>query len=370
MPKIALSLTGGGLSGALYQVGALAALEDSVEGLRGDNFSLYIGSGSGASIAAALAGGVEVSRLYRALLDPMDNFLPLERKHIFAIDWSGWSSTSVMAGKAGYEALLFLYKNRGSKSGLSLPPHLAEQLDRLFDTLPPGLFTLKVYERFLAEFFLRRSVPNTFGSLERLRIAAQDIDTGERAVFDAKATPTVPVSLACAASLALPLFFSPVRVDGRFYVDGTFANVSHVDLATQDAVDLVIVVNPMVPVSLGQHATVPTGHGDGTSVRDKGLLWLYSQALRSGAHARLEHEIARERARSGTEILLLQPERQDAQLFLRNPAAIDSRRKILEFAYRSTRERLEGWLQRYAGSADRMGWEMRAPKLPTFEDEV
>ena len=69
-PKTALCLPGGGITGALYQIGALAALQDGIQGLDGQSFSLYLGQSSGASVAAALAGGIEVDRLYRALLDP------------------------------------------------------------------------------------------------------------------------------------------------------------------------------------------------------------------------------------------------------------------------------------------------------------
>ena len=50
----------------MYQIGALAALEDAVEGLQANDFHLYMGASSGASVAAALAGGRPVQRIYRA----------------------------------------------------------------------------------------------------------------------------------------------------------------------------------------------------------------------------------------------------------------------------------------------------------------
>ena len=48
-PRIALCLPGGGAPGAMYQIGALAALEDVVEGLDVNEFDLYVGASSGAS---------------------------------------------------------------------------------------------------------------------------------------------------------------------------------------------------------------------------------------------------------------------------------------------------------------------------------
>ena len=105
-----------------------------------------------------------------------------------------------------------------------------------------------------------------------------------RVVFGSSGYEDIPVSLACAASLALPLFFSPVRVDDRHFLDGGLGHVAHLDLAEADGADLAIVVNPLVPVSTARRA-IPTGHGARDSVRDKGLLWIYNQALRVGAHA-------------------------------------------------------------------------------------
>ena len=66
-PKIALCLPGGGVTGGMYQIGALAALEDVVEHFDANAFDLYVGSSSGASVAATLAAGVPVQRMYRSM---------------------------------------------------------------------------------------------------------------------------------------------------------------------------------------------------------------------------------------------------------------------------------------------------------------
>src|SRR5215468_975771 len=84
--KLALCLPGGGVTGAMYQVGALSALDDALEGLDTRGFDIYIGTSSGATVAAALAGGLSVQRLYRALLDPADDYFPLSRNHLLRID--------------------------------------------------------------------------------------------------------------------------------------------------------------------------------------------------------------------------------------------------------------------------------------------
>lgn len=355
-PRAALSLPGGGMTGALYQIGALAALEDGVRAGEGPRYSAYIGSSTGASVAAALAGGIPVDRLYRAMLDPVDNFFPLERGHVMRMDLDEWRRALVTAALAIREALARTVK-RAEPGAAGTPSHLFlwEQIDRLNDSLPAGIWNLDRYERLLAEVFLRRGIPNDFRNLTTtLRIAAHDLDSGERVLFGDPGHDHVPVSLACSASLALPLFFSPVRVDGRHYLDGGLGHVAHLDVAERLGASLAIVVNPLVPVSTA-HRAVPTGHGVRGSVRDKGLLWVFNQSMRVGAHARLHQEVARLTA-AGVPVLVLEPEPTDVLMFLHNPVNLDARRAILEYAYRTTRERIARWMDRNRTIVERFGW--------------
>jgi NTE family protein len=355
--KLALCLPGGGFTGALYQIGALAALGDGIEGASGQGFSVYLGSGTGATVAAALAGGANVDRLYKALLDPADPFFPLERRHILQIDLYEWRRAFETGWVAIRHAVARLSTRQPASATAS--PHLTllEQLDRLNDSLPAGLLRLDRYERFLAEFFLRRGIPNTFRAMPReLLIAASDLDSGARVLFGAEGFEDVPVSLACAASMALPLFFSPVRIGDRHYLEGGLGHVAHLDVAEAKGADLAIVVNPLVPVSTSK-GVVPTGHGVGESVRDKGMLWTYNQAMRIGAHARLHQDVARQAASGGMRVLVLEPRPTDVLLFLHNPAAnIAARRAILEYAYRTTRERIAEWTAENKETIEKLGW--------------
>jgi predicted acylesterase/phospholipase RssA len=354
--KVALCLPGGGLTGALYQVGALAALEDGVAGIDGQSFCIYLGHGSGATVAAAIAGGIAVERIYRALLDPADNFFSLERGHLLRFDEGEWRRTLTTGWLALRKAAKRLTTRRDAAEPSPWIHYFWEQIDRLNDSLPAGLLTLDRYERFLAEFFVRRGIPNSFRAMPRtLRIAAHDIDSGERVMFGAEGFEDVPVSLACAASLALPLFFSPVRIGDRHYLDGGLGRVAQLDVAEQAGADLTIVVNPLVPVSTANRA-VPTGHGVRESVRDKGLLWVFNQAMRIGAHARLHQEVLREKERGAMSVIVLEPEPTDVLLFLQNPTSFAARRAILEYAYRTTRERMTRWIERHRLIVDRMGW--------------
>jgi predicted acylesterase/phospholipase RssA len=353
-PKIALCLPGGGATGAMFQIGALAALEDGVEGVHAHEFDLYIGTSSGATVAATLAGGRPVDRSYRAFLDPADNYFPLERKHILQMDFAEWRRTIVSAAGAvrhGTASLL-------SRGPAPNPAQLWEELDRLFDSLPAGLFSLDTYERFLEDFFVRRGVPNNFTMMPReLRIMAHDLDSGEQVEFGKPGFDQVPVTRACIASMAVPPFFSPVRIWDRHYIDAGAAQVAHLDVAVAAGASVIVVVNPMVPVSVG---SVPTGHGTRTSVRDKGMMWVTNQAIRIGIHKLMRETCARVSSSGQADILLIEPEATDGILFMHNPASFAARRKILEYAYRTTRAHVAEWFRKGEKALERAGWHLRA----------
>ena len=77
-PKFALCLPGGGLTGALYQIGALAALEDGVEGIDGQSFSLYLGVSSGASVGPYDGRSADPFRDDRQRIAPLLEYYPSE----------------------------------------------------------------------------------------------------------------------------------------------------------------------------------------------------------------------------------------------------------------------------------------------------
>jgi predicted acylesterase/phospholipase RssA len=337
----------------MFQIGALAALEDTVENVDANAFDLYVGTSSGATVAAALAGGRPVQRIYRALLDPADLYFPLERRHILRMDLREWTR----AAGTIFGALRHGAKSLTSKAPSPSPAALWEELDRFYDSLPAGVFSLDGYERFLEDFFVRRGVPNSFHGMPRpLRVMAHDLDSGEPVFFGGTGHDHITVSRACAASSALPPFFSPVRIGDRHYIDAGAAQVAHLDEAVALGADVLVVVNPMVPV---RAEGVPTGHGHRPTVRDKGYLWVANQAIRIGVHEMLRQSIARIQASSQVEVIVIEPEPTDGILFMFSPASFSGRRKMLESAYRTTRDRVSAWLDGRERAVRRARWSTR-----------
>lgn len=333
-PRAALFLPGGGAAGAMYQIGALAALEDTVERFEATQFPLFLGASSGASVAAALAGGTEVRRIYRAFLDPGDAFFPLERKHILKMDIAEWSR----AGSALKRAVREGFSSALSRVPQASPADLWEELARLYDSLPAGFFSLERYERFFADRLRRRGIANSFAALRAdLRVVAHDLDTGEALIFGGPGLTHVPVTRACTASMALPPFFSPVLVGGRQCINAGAAQVGIVDQLGATDLSCLVVVNPMVPV---RAEVASPAQSERFSLRDKGAMWVANQAHRVTQQALLHAELDRLRRERGKTVLLIEPDPTDTLLFTYNPASFAARRAILEQAYRATRDLL------------------------------
>lgn len=354
-PLTALCLTGGGVSGGLCQLGALSALQVVFDSAP---FDLIVGTSSGAAVAAAIAGELPVVRLYRALLDPADNYFRLERSHVFSLDIAEWRRTilsAVNAGRHGFATLL-------ARSPAPMPANLWEQMDRFFDALPAGLLSLDRYEHFLADFFLRRQVPNSFRSIHHnLLITAMDLDAGQMVLFGSPGLDHVPVSLACAASMALPVFYSPVRVGNRYYVDGSVLPTTEIDVAVARGAKLIVVLNPNVPVRESHlPGGIPTGHGVQTSLYDKGLMWVYNQTWRTTVQARLQ-QAAQKVNREGTaHVLVIEPPPQTTALFLENAASWQARRDITQSSFRAAREQLRAWSADQHELLQSLGWKVKS----------
>jgi NTE family protein len=346
--KVAVCLPGGGAAGAMFQIGALAALEDALDGLEVSSFDLYVGSSGGASVAAALAGGLPIQRIYRAFLDPADVYFGLERKHLLRIDFGEWRRTvPALMAAFGEGAGAFM---RGGA-----PPSTAlwEQLDRLADALPGGLFSLDGYERFLEEFFIRRGVPNSFFAMPRpVRILAHDLESGELTLFGAGSAAEVPVTRACIASMAIPPFFSPVRVGDRHYLNPGAGQVVHADVAVAEGADVLVVVNPLVPLKAGD---------GGTGLRDRGLLTIINQAVRIGSARALRDQVKGAEAQ-GKAVLTIEPEPTESLLFFGNPASFEVRRRILEYAYRNARATIAAAVEAGHPALTQTGWTPRPPR--------
>jgi predicted acylesterase/phospholipase RssA len=66
---VGLALAGGGPLGGIYEVGALLALADSLDGFDANALDAYVGVSSGGFVAAALANGISPAQMYRLFIE-------------------------------------------------------------------------------------------------------------------------------------------------------------------------------------------------------------------------------------------------------------------------------------------------------------
>jgi predicted acylesterase/phospholipase RssA len=329
--RCALALAGGGVVGGMYQVGALAALEERLAGLC--RFEVYVGCSAGSVVASILANGVSASEIYRINDQDLADPLNFGRTAVY-----GGDAVRQACGRFG-RLLWAVGKNAMTGLRGSIPDMLA----RAERDLPAGFFSLNALERWMREMFAARGLANTFSKLPHtLLVPAIDLDRAERVVFGRGDLRDVPVSRSIAASSAIPGFFEPYTLEGRDYVDGGVGFCGHADLAVEAGAETVLVINPLVP-------TLIEG---AVSMRSRGVYTIMEQASRIYSQNLLQlglDTLAVKHPR--TSFFLLQPPRTDTPLF--GPCmGFEASRAALRFGYASTRAWLETTgnplLQRFA----------------------
>src|SRR5262249_8663340 len=89
--RTALCLCGGGMTGGMYEIGALAALDDFFVGRDQESFSVndfdvYVGTSAGAFLATLLCGGMRARRLFRGILEDDPRAFPIRRHDVYRFD--------------------------------------------------------------------------------------------------------------------------------------------------------------------------------------------------------------------------------------------------------------------------------------------
>jgi NTE family protein len=232
----------------------------------------------------------------------------------------------------------------------------------LFEVLPAGLLDTSGLQEFLADLFARPGHTDSFARLKReLYIVAVDLDGGEAVAFGQEGAPRVPISRAVQASIALPGLYRPVRINGRDYVDGGVKKTAHINLAIQHGADLVIVVNPLVPLKADHSLRSRLGG----RLSEKGVSYVLDQVLRIMLHGRMEYGLERYgREHPEVDVLVLQPTRDDMRMFSYNIMRYSARRVVAEHGYRTAVESFRTRRREFATMLGRHGISLSSAEPP------
>ena len=340
-PRIGLALAGGGPLGAVYEIGALCALEESLVGISFNNLHHYVGVSAGGFIAAGLANGMTPRELCAAFIETDG-----EPSEIFDPAWLMVPAYGEFIRRSAMlPGLLVNSLWRATLGGKTL----LSALEVLGAALPTGVFSNDEIDTRLARFFTRPGRTNDFRQLKaKLTLVATNLDSGDAAPFGQPGWDHVPISKAVQASSALPGLFPPVEIDNQFFVDGALKKTMHAGVAMDDGIDLMFCLNPLVPFDATLPQPLAQKFGKKSSaitdiprIIDGGLPAVMSQTFRAMIHSRLELGMKHyERSYPHTDIVLLEPDHRDTAMFLANTFSYRQRRQMAEHAYQSTRQML------------------------------
>jgi NTE family protein len=332
-PRIGLALAGGGPLGAVWEIGALCALEEALPGVDFVALDGYVGVSAGAFLAAGLANGLGPRALCAAFIEEAGP--PGDRIDPAAFLQPAWREFAQRAASVPRLALQAVWQVATRQRSLL---SAAETLGR---ALPTGLFSHAPLEAQMRRVLGQPGRSNDFRQLQRrLVLVATDLDRGTAAPFGMPGWDDVPISMAVAASAALPGLYPPVSIGGRHYADGALKKTLHASVLLDLGLDLVLCLNPLVPFDArpDDRASIPP-------LVQGGLPVVLAQTFRSLIHSRLELGLkGYERSHPGTDLLLFEPDHHDATLFTANIFGYRQRRALAEHAYQRTRADL--WQRR------------------------
>ena len=311
--RTALVLGAGGVLGAAWMTGALAALADRLPCAAGD-VDVIIGTSAGSVLAAALrchapfeemvawqrgqAAGILTES---AALAAQDRPLPpLPR----------WRFGSVPLARA---ALLTPHR---------VPPWVAASA-----WLPHGRAQHAALRSLVTGLQVAfDGPPSSWWADDRTWIAAVDYDTGQRVLFGRDGAPRASLPEAVVASCSIPGWYEPAVIGGRRYVDGGVRSMTSLDALGGTDVQEVYVLAPM--------ASTEPDHPLQPHLRmERRLRQVLTRALVRQARAL---------ATRGKRVTVLTPGPRDLAAMGMN--LMDSRRRqaVLELSFRTSADALAG----------------------------
>ncbi len=232
MSRVGLVLGGGGVTGASYEMAALMAIEMAT-GWNPNTSDVIVGTSAGAFVG----GIVRSNRLeLSSLVKPGDNHGDVAArisKQLFRPTKSGFGVSR--------------WVRHGLVPGLRSPG-----LRLILGS--PGMYDSNA----IAEWMEYHVEEAAHGWPDRpLLIPSYELEGRTRVVFGSDGAEEVTLAEAVAASSAVPMIFSPFRLNGSTYVDGGVLSGTHADLVlgSPTPLDLVLILAPMAATEKRLRAT-------------------------------------------------------------------------------------------------------------------
>src|SRR5687768_156197 len=172
---IALVCAGGGITGAVYEIGCLRALDDLLD-LRVADLDFYVGVSGGAFVTSLLAAGITPYEMYEAATAEGAAGLGVADAPLYRLGFADVLHSAARAPRVLQQAL------RSALGGERRT--MADLAWSLFEVLPAGLLDNSGVQEYLAALLKSRGRADRFDDLRRpLYVIAVDLDSGEAVAF-------------------------------------------------------------------------------------------------------------------------------------------------------------------------------------------
>jgi NTE family protein len=333
-PCIGLALAGGGPLGVIYEIGAIHALEEALEGVAFNHLDVYVGVSAGAAVASALANRFSTAKITRIFIRTESRVFPLDPEHFLRPAFDQYIKGLSKIPGLSKDAFIKFITNPQDWS-------LVGALSVLSRAVPTGFLNNDHIDHFLGKLYSSRGRSNDFRKLKcRLFVIATNLDSGEAVKFGSPGNNHIPISKAVQASTALPGVYPPVEIEGRYYVDGALRKTLHASTALNAGADLLFCINPIVPFNANLTKTSPLDKKFET-LYEGGLPVVMSQAFHALIHSRMAMGMSKYKTLyPNKDVILFEPNTGDAKIFYTNVFSFANRLRVCEHAYQTTRQDL------------------------------
>jgi predicted acylesterase/phospholipase RssA len=328
--KLGIALAGGGPLGAFFEIGALHALGEAMDGRELTDFDVYVGVSSGALVASGLANGFDTATMGEIVIDDASTLYRLSPGTLLRPAIGEYARRLSRLP----QVLACIIRAQAREPLRNLWSASLGPLGRI---IPTAVFDNAPLERYLRDVFNSQGHTDDFRKLRhRLYVVATNLNTAESVRFGERGNDRIPISRAVCASSALPGLYAAVEIDGEQFVDGALIRTMNASLALEEGCGLVICINPLVPFDASDASKRMR-----PNLADEGLSPILAQTFRALIHSRMKVGMASYGARyPRADTLLLEPDRHDERLFFGNMFSYGDRRRLVEHVYQRTRRDL------------------------------
>ena len=304
MTRRGLVLGAGGVLGAAWTIGALAALEQEY-GWDPREAEVLIGTSAGSVLASFLGCGVGVEQLLnhqRGVVAPGDPEIE-------------YDLDNDSGGALPPRPRLGIGSARGVLSS-ALRPWKVTPMGALAAVLPQGRGSLTP----LGQLVDAALPGGGWAPHPGTWVVAMDYDSGRRVALGREGAPRAELRDAVMASCAIPGWYAPVSIGGRRYVDGGACSPTSIDLVSRLGLDEVVVLSPMTSLRYDAPTTVAAR---------------IERRFRRISSKRVVGEIKKVAA-TGTKVTFLGPGAEDLEVIGANMMDPRRREQVLETSMRTS----------------------------------